>query len=998
MPKAKKKVNERVFQRYVIDYLVNNNGFIERTNKDFDRYTAINPNDLFDFLIETQEEKVLNLRKIFKDKFEDTLISTINNKILNTSLIETLKTGIDLINNKDYHLDLMYMKPATSYNKTLTELYKKNIFTISEEIYASDKERVDIVIFLNGIAIITLELKYNADGQNYEDAIKQYRCERNPNSRLFKFKSGALVNFAMDTEQVFMCTKLCGTSSFFMPFNKGCGEGIDTGAGNPINKNGYNVSYMWEDILTKDTLIYIISKLVFLDKDEKKDENGKIKKTETLIFPRYHQLDCLRKIMSDVKCNKTLLNYLIQHSAGSGKTYTISWLAHMLSSLHDDNDKIIYDNIIIMTDRVVVDRQLQKKVSQIEHKSGFIKVLDDECSSSDLKIALEGNTKIIATTIQKFLYISDIVKGLENKKFAVIIDEAHSSTQGKDMAAVTKSLSSNTTQNDDKDLMDIYEEDIKSHGKPQNVSMFAFTATPKATTLAFFGRRNEKGQYEAFHLYSMKQAIEEGFILNVLESFTPYETYYTVNKKILEDPKYKTNIAKRQIHRYAMLHDTNITQRIEVIVEHFRESVLKTEPWGKAMVVTGSRIEAVKYYEAFLNYCKEKGYNDMKPLIAFSGKVTDKQLGISDDEIKARTESSINGFNEKWTADRFDDDEFKVLLVANKYQTGFDQPKLCSMYVMKKLSGISAVQTLSRLNRINPPYDKKVFILDFVNSIKEIEDAFRKYYTTTLLCNEISPELIYEEEIKIDGYYVFSNDDVDRANEIYYDDKLKNIDKETKILYFLSKAKKEYEKLSDEDKKEFYFALKSFVKHYEFLLQISNFNDVNLHKKYYFIVWLLPYLKIGSYGAGFDLKGKIEITDFYQKKGKEEKREKLKSSPIVKMPTIKDFGMNEDDEMRLSEIIEEINNLTGMHYDNDVALKAALQIRDLMKKNENLVASAKTNTIQGFEDSFYNEADEALLDGLSQNQEFFTMLLNDEKIKKRILGFFVKSIYEELKK
>lgn len=997
MIKAKSKINERKFQRYMIDYLVNNNGFIERKNRDFDRYYALNPNDLYDFLLETQKDKVDNLIKVFKDKFEDTLLSTLNNKILNTSLIETLKTGVNLLAGDEGHLDLMYTKPATTFNKELNELYNKNIFSVSEEVYASDDERVDVVVFLNGIAIISMELKYNPDGQNYENAIEQYRCERNPDTRLFKFKAGCLVNFAMDTEEVYMASKLSGKSTFFMPFNKGKGEGVDTGAGNPLNKNGYNVSYMWEDILTKDMLLNIISKFIFLDKDEKKSDNGKKIKTEKLIFPRYHQLDCLKKTLSDVKTNKTLSNYLIQHSAGSGKTYTIAWLAHQLASLHDSDNKIIYDNIVVMTDRVVVDRQLQNKISQIEHKSGLIKVMDESCSSSDLKDALEGNTKIIATTIQKFLYISDVVKGLKDKNFAVIIDEAHSSTNGRDMAAVTKTLGSDDGD-EEKDMVDMYEDDIKSHGKPKNVSMFAFTATPKPQTLALFGRKNAKGQDEAFHLYSMKQAIEEGFILNVLESFTPYDTYYTVNKTIADDPKYKTNVAKRQIHRYAMLDIVNITQRIGIIIEHFRDTVLKTQPWAKAMVVTSGRVEAVKYYEAFLDYCRDKGYTDIHPLIAFSGKVTDKQLGISKEDGNSRTETSINGFSETQTADRFDDGDYQVLLVANKYQTGFDQPKLCAMYVMKKLSGIAAVQTLSRLNRINPPYDKKVFVLDFVNKIKDIEEAFKRYFTTTLLCNNITPEIVYEDETKIDGYYLFSKDDVDRANEIYFDDKMKDFDKETKIVYLLSKAKKEFERMDENDKKECYFTLKRFVKNYEFLLQISCFDDIELHKKYYFIIWLLPYLKLGSQGGGFDLKGKIELTDFYQEKGKEEKRSTLKSNPIVKMPTGKDFGMTEDDEERLSKIIEEINNLTGKQYDKDVAFKAALQIRDLMKKNDNLVASAKTNTFQGFEDSFYQQADEALLDGLSQNQEFFTMLLNDEKIKKRILGFFVKDIYEKLRK
>lgn len=994
-----KILTEKQYQRYIINKLTDKSvGYVERTDANFDRYFAMDKELLFKFLEDTQKDEVDALRKIYKDKFEETLVSYINTRITSTSLIETLKHGVELSNVK---LTLMYTKPATAFNKELSAKYQKNIFSIAEEVYAKDKERIDLVIFLNGFAIISFELKCNPSGQNYENAIKQYRTARDPKSRLFLFKSGCIVNFAMDLEECYMTTKLNGLSTFFLPFNKGNGEGIYTGKGNPLNEDGFGVSYMWEDVLQKDSLIEILSDFVFVERIEKKEANGKTKKKESIIFPRYHQLDCIRKTISDVVENHTSQNYLIQHSAGSGKTYTISWLAHHLASLHDNNNKIIYDNIIIVTDRVVVDRQLQRAVSAIEHKVGLIKVMDDKCSSADLKTALEGNTKIIATTIQKFLYIADIVQGLKNKTFAVIIDEAHSSTAGKDMAAVTKALGSDVDYENDAfqmDAEDIITDEICKHGKQSNVSMFAFTATPKATTLALFGKVNEKGQHEAFHLYSMKQAIEEGFIIDVLQSFTPYQTIYKINKEIEEDPKYKSNAAKRKIARFAMLHDTNISQRIEIIIEHFRNVVLADQPWAKAMVVTGSRAEAVKYYRAFIEYVDRKGYVDVHPLVAFSGKITEKQLGESDSTDKFYTESSINGFSEDYTPDKLDKENYQVLLVANKYQTGFDQPKLSAMYVLKKLTGISAVQTLSRLNRIFPPYDKKTFILDFVNKLDEIEDAFKPYYTTTLLCNTVTPELVYELDSKIDSFYLFCLEDAERANEYFYDTNLIPSKKEEKITYLLSKANKAFKGMNENDQKELFFTLRHFVRFYEFLLQVSSFSDVDLHKKYNFIVWLLPYLKIGSPGTGFDLKGKIQASNFYQKKGTEQKSVSLAGDPIIHLPTAESFNLTEDEEQKLSDIINDVNSKTGKSFDSDVAIKAALQIRDLMKKNPDLIASAKTNTLSNFEFSYFTGVDDALLDGLQQNQEFFSMLLNNETLKKEVLGIFIKSIYEDLKK
>lgn len=693
-------VSEKEYQKFLFERLENDNGYIIRKASNFDRYFAVDREMLFKFLEDTQHETMEYLRKIYKSDLEETIVSFINAETTKTrgSLLDVLKHGIEISNQK---LELMYTKPATTFNPDLTRKYGQNIFSAMEEVWASDKERIDVVIFLNGLAIIAFELKCNAAGQSYQDAIYQFRTDRSPKTRLFMFKAGTLVNFAMDLEEVYMTTKLAGDATFFLPFNMGNGEGVTAGAGNPAFEDKYSVSYMWEDILKKDTILDLISKFIFVETKEKVDDKtGKIKRSENLIFPRYHQLDVIRKVLADVRENRTAQNYLIQHSTGSGKTNSIAWLAHRLTSLHDEENKIIFDNIIIVTDRVVVDRQLQKAIMGMEHKAGLIRVMDDKCNSADLAIALNGNTKIIATTIQKFPYIVDSVKDLKNKSFAVIIDEAHSSTAGKDMAAVTMSLGSGDQT--ESDVEDMISSEIKRNGKQANVSIFAFTATPKPTTIQLFGRLNTHGQREAFHVYSMKQAIEEGFILDVLQNYTEYSTFYQLNKEIEDDPRCKTNAAKRQIARFIELHDTNIAQRVEVIVEHFRTTVMQ-ELGGqaKAMVITASRQGAVKYRQAFEEYITKKGYDGIHALVAFSGKVK-----LPDDD-KEYTEASINGFPEDRLTKEFDTDNYQVLLVANKYQTGFDQPKLCAMYVLKKLRGVNAVQTLSRLNRICAPLQLK---------------------------------------------------------------------------------------------------------------------------------------------------------------------------------------------------------------------------------------------------------------------------------------------------
>ncbi len=981
-------LSEKEYQHFIMERLEQDNGYVIRKATSYDRLFAMDREMLFQFLNDTQPEAMDALRKIYKADLEDTIVSFINAEATKArgSLLALLKHGLEISNMK---LELMYTKPATNFNRDLLAKYEKNIFSVMEEVWASDDERIDLVIFLNGLAIMSFELKCNAAGQSYQDAIYQYRVDRNPKTRLFWFKAGCLVNFAMDLEEVYMTTKLAGNATFFLPFNMGNGEGVNAGAGNPTYEDHYSVSYMWEDILTKDTVLDLISKFIFIESRESEDElTGKKKTSENVIFPRYHQLDVIRKVLADVRENRTSQNYLIQHSAGSGKTNSIAWLAHRLTSLHDADNKIIFDNVIIVTDRVVVDRQLQKAIMGMEHKAGLIRVMDDKCNSADLAMALNGNTKIIATTIQKFPYIVDNVKGLKNKTFAVIIDEAHSSTAGKDMAAVTQSLGAG--EQEFTDAEDMITDEIKRNGKQANVSIFAFTATPKPTTIMLFGRLNRKGQREAFHVYSMKQAIEEGFILDVLQNYTTYDTFYQINKEIEEDPRCKTAEAKRQIARFVELHETNISQRVEVIVEHFRNTVM-TELGGmaKAMVITASRQGAVKYRQAFEEYTKKKGYDNIHALVAFSGKVS-----LPDNPMEY-TEAGMNGFPEDRLPKEFDGD-YQVLLVANKYQTGFDQPKLCAMYVLKKLKGVSAVQTLSRLNRICPPFEKKTFVLDFVNTYEEITNAFAPFFTTTLLSNSVTPTAIYDLEAQIDAYAVLDPDDIEKANELLYKPNISSKDKQ-KLTFFFKRSKNMIEQYDLLKQHEIVGNMRHFIRFYEFLLQVSCFEDVDLHKKYNFITYLLSYINIKHPGGGFNLDGKIKATNFVQKKAEEHTQSTLVAKPVVMLPTAESFGLTEAKEERLSQIIAEINSRTGKAYDNDVAVKAMLQIRDILMKSERLKTSAKNNTVQDFEFSYFDDIDDALIEGLEQNQDFFSLLLGNDEIKRQVLGIFTEEIYKSLR-
>lgn len=996
-------LSEKEYQHYIRDYLVQHNGFEDRTYQpsekgaldgpNFDMTRAMDPGLLIRFLDTTQPKVMESLRKLYKEKAETTLLNYINNEVCKPggSLIDVLKNGL-YINGQ--HVDLMYTRPATSFNPELVKKCEANIFSVQEEVWASSKERIDLVLFLNGLALFSVELKCNAAGQDYHDAIRQYRTERAPKDRLFLWKSGCIANFAMDLEEVYVATKLSGESTFFMPFNKGRGDGINAGAGNPLIEGDYAVSYMWKDIWTKDTILDLLSKFIYVEKKKVKDhDTGKTKTKETLIFPRYHQLDLIRKVLADVKENHSSQNYLVEHSAGSGKTNSIAWLTFRLTSLHDDDDRIIFDTVIVVTDRVVVDRQLQAALLNMDHKIGQIRVMDEKCTSKDLAHELQHHTKIIATTIQKFPFIVDTVKGLGNLHFAVIIDEAHSSTSGKDMMTLMHSLGSGDEDADDAE--DFVTKQLAKTGKPANLSVFAFTATPKATTLRMFGRPDEHGHYAPFHLYSMKQAIEEGFILDVLQNYITYKTMYKVDKAVADDPRLKSSAAKKQIARFAELHETNVEQHIEIIIEHFRQKVMELLGGrAKAMVITNSRPAAVRYRQKLEEYVTRKGYTDIHALVAFSGKVK-----FPDDDTEY-SEPAMNNMKESQLPDAFDSDNYNVLLVADKYQTGFDQPKLCAMYVMKKLNGVNAVQTLSRLNRICPPYDKQVFVLDFVNSYDDMRKAFAPFYTTTFLASDMTPHHIYTLKEEIAAANLIDPEDIDGAFDIIFKKRSRSITTkdQAKLINCFGRVKKRFEQLDKKEQKRFLIRLRHFKRFYEFLMQVVTLDDHDLYKMYVFVDYLVHYLRIGDTGDGFDLKGKVRLSNFMQKKTGEYTGGKQTSEPAIRPPRGDGFELPEAKKKKLSQIISEINLRMGKDYDEDVAVKSVFQIKDIMMKSDIVRKQAIHNEEPDFELAFFENLDGALVKGMEQNRDFFTMLLNNKEVKNQLLGIFVDEIYKSIRK
>lgn len=982
-------INERYdFQQWIIDDLVTLNGFEQRQQAHYNPRFAMDTDILWTFLQETQPKTI---EKLLKKVSQEQIFVMINQEILKNGFLYSLKNGVFFENQQ---LHLMYRKPATAFNEKANLLFAAQKFTVMEEVNSDEDERIDLVLFLNGLALFALELKYNPSGQSVQDAMAQFMDDRNPKNRLFQFNAGVLACFAVDTLEVYMTTELKKRDTYFLPFNKGAGEGVNQGKGNPHNPDGVDTDYLWREVFTKESIFQLIEGFIFLE------VNKKDKKKKRLIFPRYQQRRAVTRVIEDMRENHTENNYLIQHSAGSGKTNTIAWLAHRLVSLHDSENQSIVDTVLIVTDRIVVDRQLQEAVKSISHQAGMIRVMDEKSSSSDLADAISGNTKIIATTIHKFLYIQKeglLSKNTKDKHFAILIDEAHSSTTGTYMSSVSQVLTETSLENGTEDevqevsVSDAVEQEIARTGKQSNISIVAFTATPKATTLQLFGKTKADGiGREPFDVYSMKQAIEEGFILDVLNNYVTYETYYKLNKSVEEDPEFKSMVAKRKIAKFIELSDENIDGKVDIIMDHFISHDVMAElgGQGKAMIVTSGREAAVKYQKSFNRYLKEHAITSIGMLVAFSGKVTL--------DGKEYSESTINKVNEDKLKDKFDTDEFQVLIVANKYQTGFDQPKLVAMYVDKKLRNVAAVQTLSRLNRIFKPYNKKTFALDFKNTYEDINKAFAPYYTVTTLADTISPADILELDDKIEELNILDMDTVHQFNLYLYQEKRSSREKQ-KMDELLRRGYERVARFEEKEQLEIKKALNGFLRLYTFLIQATAYQNEILHEKYNYIQSLVKMIDVRLGGNNFTVADKIVVSYMKHKFTGDYYVSELQGDHEVKLnkPSLADI--TEDQEKRLSEIISEMNDQLGSTIDDSVGVTGAIAIRELLKKNEKLKRSAQVNNREDFTFAFNDQIDEALTDGFMQNQAFFGALLNNEKFKKRVAKMFVDDVYNSFK-
>ena len=1002
------------FQRHIIDSLCADQRWRERNaSQHYDREHAFDRGMLEGFLSDTQPDSLATLRRVHGERAVDVVVAEYERacRAKGSSQVDVLRSGLDV---GSVHVDLLYNRPASSRNPALEAKYQANRLSVMEEVRIDDSSRIDLVLFVNGLPWAAIELKYQPEGSTWQDAVSQWIGERDHKNRLLEHRVGTIVNFAMDDTECHMTTRLDGERTRFLPFNRGRGTGINQGAGNPDDDGTgeHPTHYVWDDVLTFDSVMELLTKFVFVSRKEEYDQaKDKAVTKETVIFPRYHQRDALHKLLGSVRELRSEINYLIQHSAGSGKTYTISWLADRLTSLHDAKDRQIFDTVIVATDRKVVDRQLQAAVKSLERTAGVVKVMSEDCTSADLSDALHaGKAKIVVTTLQKFLYVDELAGTMNDRRFAVIIDEAHNSTSGRNMSAI-QDVIGGERPDEEEDVAETYERLVRSHGKRANMCVFAFTATPKPRTLRLFGTPDpdDADRQTAFHTYSMKQAIQEGFILDVLKNYVEYRTYYKVSKAVEDDPVLQTARAKREIARVAELDDTNINQRVGIIVEHFRNNVLGKCGLGgreKAMVVTSGRAEAVKYRQALQAYLDRHHYADVRALVAFSGKVTledEPYDGIGASKVAKGweySEAGMNGMPDTRTAEAFDTDGYNVLLVANKFQVGFDQPKLCAMYVMRKLRDVDAVQTLSRLNRTLP--GKRTVVLDFVNTCHDMEKAFSRYYTTTILSNTVTSSQLIEVEEKLDGYDVIDDEDVEKYAEVVRGATTKKLTAKdaAKASKLVRRAKTRLESMYHGNlatQREFRLACSGYVRLYEFLSLASSYGDVDKEKKYGYVRDLLEILDTGG-TDGVSVKDKINFDSFTQKEigptgtGDNEHP----SDPMVSLAGVS-ARLTTDERDHLSEIIAVVNARVGGVLDSDVAMVTGLQIKELLLKVDELRASAMANSEEDFEIAYFDSGEDVLYDGLQQNNQFFGEVLKDDELMRRLLGLYVHDVYKTLR-
>lgn len=986
---------EKNLEDSIENYLVSI-GYEQGYSQEFDLTNCLFTEDLFRFLENTQKELLdefkYNRGSNYKKAFVDLVASNINRR----GLISVLRNGVEdmMMNGK---FKLFFNKPNLTSNKTSYENYKQNIFKITRQLKYSDKHNntLDVVLSLNGFPLILMELKNQFTNQNVYNAIKQFKEDRNPKESMFEFNRRVLVYFAVDTDEVYMTTELKGKNTFFLPFNKG----NNRGKGNPVVQGKERTSYLWEEILTKDSLLDIVKRFYFIEKDGTKDRRA--------IFPRFHQLDAVRKIVSDLRINKAGKNYLIQHSAGSGKTNTIAWTSHRLCSLHDEYNNAIFDSVIVVTDRKVLDKQLQDAIYQLEHKHGLVVKIDNKKDSSDLADAIVNRSKIIITTIQKFQYALPKIESLEKRHYAVIIDEAHSSTSGENMNALKETLAGKTLEEaklfDDelekkeKSSIDKMNELIEKRTDLTHISFFAFTATPKNKTMQVFGRIGEDGLPHEFHLYSMKQAIEEGFILDVLKNFMPVSVYYKVGKKIADNPEFDKGEAKRAINKFVSLNEHNIRQKVETIVDDFVDNrSMWIDGKSKAMVVTASRLHAVMYKLAIDQYIKEKAYN-MKALVSFSGTVKHEDEEHTEVSMNKEVAPDITDTN---LPNIFDKNDFKILIVAEKYQTGFDQPKLCAMYVDKKLDGVKTVQTLSRLNRTYA--NKQTFILDFQNSVEDIKNAYKPYFEMTNIDKVTDPAVVTDLWYQLHEYGVYADEEVNYFAVLFYKEK-RTSSQDSKMNNIIDKAVERYCYIEEEDEKtadEFKKKCQKYITFYNFLIQIYPFKNLNLLRLQVYLVALLRKLpKKGK--ERIDIDDMLSL-DYYklQKLGYDDKKGEDISlhhgeGELVGISETATSRVSEEDEEYLDDIIKKINDVFGVGLTEEDRIIID-QYEEMFKNDKNIMDIARANSyedlVSTFGKSYFKRG---IVKTKNRNDRLVKEILTNNNLQNYMVHYLAEKIYTE---
>lgn len=1019
------QTTERAFEFHVEDLLLKQGGWQSGTNAEWDKARALFPARVFAFIEATQSKLWAELSAQHGSNLQPMLLDALVKELDIKGSLHVLRHGFKFY-GKTFRL--AYFKPAHALSPDVLALYGLNQLTVTRQVacHPGDHSTVDIVLSINGLPVATIELKNPGTHQTWRHAVKQYQADRDPRAPLFDFKKRALVHFAADPDEVWMTTRLAKEKTFFLPFNRGSHPGqIQCGAGNPQHPSGYRTGYFWQETLQRDSFLDILGHFMFLEKDEQKVDDGrggkKLVTTEKMVFPRYHQLDAVRALVQAGRVEGAGHNYLIQHSAGSGKTNSISWLSHRLASLHNAADQKVFDCVVVITDRKVLDKQLQDAIYQIEHAQGVVKAIDQD--AKQLADALIDGTKIVITTLQKFPFVLRGLlhaAGAENqdkatdderaqakawqaaiaaRRYAVIVDEAHSSQTG-ETARELKGILGAGAPDADADWEDRLNQIMASRGQQNNLSFFAFTATPKGKTLELFGREGGSGKPEAFHTYSMRQAIEEGFILDVLRNYTTYSTWFNFVKTVKDDPAIPKKKGAKALAKFKELHPHNIEQKTEVIIEHFREHVRhQLGGRGKAMVVTASRIQAVRYKLAFERYLAENQLTDIRPLVAFSGTVTDPDTDIDYTEPGMNTDV-VTGkpIPESQLPERFGSSDYQVLLVANKYQTGFDQPLLCAMYVDKRLDGVQAVQTLSRLNRKIAGKDEP-FVLDFVNKPEEIYAAFKPYFDSTSLQESARPELLPGMKHELDHMQVYYWSEVEAFARIFYrQPDRQNPSDHAHMQRHLQPAVDRFKAIEDEAlRTAFRDKLGGYVRMYSFLSQILPYADQDLEMLYSFGRFLLPHLPLDRDNTVVKIGNEVEL-QYYR-------LQRVSSGPIdlkagepegVYSPTEVGTGKVKEEKAPLSEIIQALNDRFGTAFTEEDRLFFD-QITAKATTNSQVIQTAMANPLDKFQLGIRKLLEDLMIQRMSENDKIVTRYMDDGEFQRVAFPILSKQIFEAVR-